>query len=167
MGIVQAFVGTVFAGATRAGRARQQKRFHHHVPHGSLHVGRNLLDHSGNPQAGLLDDLAGLQIHFVCKHLQQGALAATVSAHQANPVSGLDIKAHVVQQGGVRPDAQKQVLCRKNGHAYLLILFFSSRIRRTLSSMRDSLISPFSTAFTTASKAFTKSRGQSTMSIPA
>ena len=52
-------------------------------------------------------------------------------------------------------------------HFLLLMLCFIFRMRRTLSSIRCSVIVPFSTASTTASKASVNTCGPSTMSTPA
>ena len=80
---------------------------HHHVTYRSFNMSGNLLNHARNLEARFFDNIARLRLHLARKHLEQGAFAATVAADQTNPVAGLDIKAHVIKQWSVRPDAQK------------------------------------------------------------
>ena len=94
---------------------------HHHVADSPFDVRGNFLDHAAHAEPRLFHDIARLRLHLARKHLEERALAFAIAADKANPVAGLDVERHVVQQRSVSTDAQEQVLGGKNRHGLAII----------------------------------------------
>ena len=68
------------------------------LEHGRRGIRRQLLRQRGDAQTGLTPDLAAIGVQLIGQQTQQGGLARTVAANQANPFAGVQLKAGAIQQ---------------------------------------------------------------------